>query len=283
MHNQIPGFNDHFWRHIWHKYLGRPYQLHIVDHGGDGPVVILLHGLASSSANWTELTPLLQRNYRCISIDLLGFGNSPKPQWCDYTMADHIRSIHATLNSLRLRQPFILIGHSLGSLLATRYARYHHRSVVRLALLSPPVYAPLDLIDDRLARQRTSLYLRAYRFIRTHPRITPENIMRLARILPQVKFIILNRPTWIPFTRSLEQCIENQTLIEDIAHVQTKVDIFYGVFDEVIVPYNIKQLASVQDVNLHPLPVNHTVGKRYATAVAHELLESLHFSNPSRQ
>ena len=263
-----PDFKDRF----WHKYLSRPYKLHVVDHGGTGPVIVLLHGLGSSSANWEALTPLLHGHYHCISIDLLGFGNSPKPQWCGYLMEDHLRSIHATLGSLRLNQSFILVGHSLGSLLATRYARDHRKSVNRLVLLSPPVYAPLDVIDQRLARQRTSLYLHAYRFIRTHRRITHENIIRLGRILPQMKFLIISRATWLPFVRSLEQCIENQTLINDITGVRAPVDIFYGIFDEVIVPYNIKQLTNIQVVTLHPLRVNHMVGKRYASAVAHSLL-----------
>jgi pimeloyl-ACP methyl ester carboxylesterase len=171
-------------------------------------------------------------------------------------------------------QSYILVGHSLGSLLATRYAREHRNKVNRLVLLSPPVYAPLHTIASRSARQMTSLYLRAYRFLRTNPRITPDSIIRLGQILPQMKFLTLNSATWIPFVRSLEQCIENQTLIDDIAGVRAPVDLFYGVFDEVIVPYNIKQLTKIHDVRLHPLRVNHAVGKRYATAVAKVLADT---------
>ncbi len=251
-----------------HKYLHRPYKLHTVDHGGDGPSIILLHGLASSSQNWRNLIPLLKPHYRCITIDLIGFGESPKPQWYDYTLEDHVHNVHAAIKNLDLEDSFILVGHSLGSLIATRYARIHQQHVNRLILLSPPVYMPLDLIDKRSARQRTSLYLRAYRFLRTHKRVTPENVLKMVKILPITKMLVLNRATWVPFIRSLEQCIENQTIIEDIAIVHAPVDIFYGRFDEVIVPYNIKQLAHFRDVHLHPLSVDHIVGKRYAKSVA---------------
>lgn len=264
---------DTFRELIIHKYLNRPYKLHTVDHGGHGPVIIFLHGLASSSANWDGLIPLLINDYRCISIELIGFGDSPKPQWYAYTIEDHLNNIHAAIKSLKLKDPFILVGHSLGSLLATRYACVHTRRIARLILLSPPVYAPLNDIASRTARQRTSLYLRAYRFIRTHPKVTPENIARLARILPQMKFLILNKATWVPFIRSLEQCIENQTLLADIRNVRAPIDIFYGIFDEVIVPYNIKQTAKIRDVTIHPLRVNHIIGTRYAAAVA-KLLRS---------
>jgi pimeloyl-ACP methyl ester carboxylesterase len=256
---------------FWHKYLRRPYKLHVYDHGGTGPVIVLLHGLASSSANWDPLIPLLKDSYRCISIDLVGFGDSPKPQWYEYTMEEHIRDIRYTVKRLRIQKPFTLVGHSLGGLIATRYARQLPHHIQRLVLLSPPVYAPIDSIASRRARQRTSMYLTAYRYLRTHPRATPDNILRLSRILPPMKFLTFNRATWLPFIRSLEQCIENQTIIQDIVDVQAPIDVFYGVFDEVVVPYNVKQLARIRAVTLHPLRVNHMVGKRYALAVSQVL------------
>lgn len=253
---------------IWYKYLGRPFVLHVQDHGGDGPPMILLHGLASSSANWTPLIPLLKENYRCITVDLVGFGDSPKPQWYSYTIDDHLRCIRGAIRRLHLHQPYTLLGHSLGSLLATRYAREYHDEISRLVLLSPPVYAPLGTIASRSARQRTSMYLKAYRFIRTHRRINADNFLKLSRIIPLMKFLVLDHDTWVPFTRSLEQCIENQTIIQDIAAVHAPTDIFYGIFDEVVIPYNVKQLAKIKEVALHPLKVNHMVGVRYAKAVA---------------
>ncbi len=268
--------NTNFKDKIWHKYLGRPYYLHVTDYGGDGPVIVFLHGLGSSSANWAKLIPLLQAHYRCISVDLIGFGESPKPTWYGYTMEEHLRSIHKTLDNMHLLQPYILVGHSLGSLLATRYASSYGQRISRLILLSPPVYAPLHTIENRSARNRTSMYLRAYKFLRTHPRATPENMQRLGRILPQLKSLQLNTETWDPFIRSLEQCIENQTLLIDIRNVTAPIDIFYGIFDEVIVPYNIRQLPNIRDITLYPLRVNHIIGKRYALAVAKILLRFNH-------
>jgi len=175
---------------------------------------------------------------------------------------------------MHLRSPFILVGHSLGSLLATRYARKHQKQVRRLILLSPPVYTPPDSIESRSARQRTSMYLKAYRFVRTNKKVTLENFIRLARIIPPMKFLVLNRATWIPMLRSLEQCIENQTIIEDIVEVKAPIDIFFGSLDEVVVPYNVRQLSSIRDVTLHPLRVNHAVTKRYAESVANVLLDN---------
>jgi pimeloyl-ACP methyl ester carboxylesterase len=268
-----------FRERVWHKWFGRPYTLHYIDHGGgkkskqNRPVIVLLHGLASSSANWDLLTPLLENTHHCISIDLLGFGESPKPQWSAYTIEDHMSSVHKTIRKLRLRRPFTIVGHSLGSLLATRYASLYPEQLERIVLLSPPVYPPLKSLESFPARVRTSMYLRAYAYLRNHPRVTPENIVRLTKFIPQLKFMVLNRPTWLPLVRSLENCIEQQTLVRDIRRVHMPIDVFFGKLDEVVVPYNVRQLSKIADVRLHPLNVNHAVGKRYSTAVAKVLAE----------
>jgi len=53
---------------------------------GRGPVVALLHGLASSSTTWAQVTPLLGRNAHVIAPDLLGHGDSGKPRSGDYSL-----------------------------------------------------------------------------------------------------------------------------------------------------------------------------------------------------
>lgn len=259
---------------IYHMWLKRPYKLHYIDHGGKGPVIILLHGIASSSANWDNLVPLINDKYRCITIDLLGFGASPKPQWSQYTMEDHIGALERTINSLRIGKRFTLAGHSLGSLLATRYASRHQSQVKRLLLLSPPAYAPLESIKNFAARQMTSFYLNAFEQLRSNKMVTPEAFNKLRQLLPPLKSVELNDETWTPFVRSLEQCIENQTLVDDIRNIQSETDVFFGVFDEVLVPYNVRQLSTISNVKLYPLSVQHAVGKRYARAVASVLVNA---------
>jgi len=251
---------------FWHKTLRRPYRLHVVDHGG-GPVIIMLHGLAASSEDWNLLVPLLAPRYRCITIDLIGFGKSPKPQWYGYTMSDHVSAIHHTIRRLGLREPFILAGHSLGSLLATHYTRRYPGEIERLLLLSPPIYAPLDVITNKAARLRNRLLLRLYRLLRTHPRATPENFARLSRLLPLPKSISAHPETWIPFTRTLEHCIEQQTMLDDIVQLRLPIDIFYGSRDQVIIAPTIEALAAQPGVTIHKLNAPHDLTPRYAQTV----------------
>jgi pimeloyl-ACP methyl ester carboxylesterase len=261
---------------LWHKYLRQPYRLHVVDHGGDGPVIILLHGIAASSDKWSNLVPLLAESFHCITIDLVGFGKSPKPQWYGYTMDDHVRCIHHTISKLRLKGPYILAGHSLGSLLASRYARLSPKTVSHLVLLSPPVYAPLDTITSKAARARNQLLLKIYAFLRTNPRMTLTNFKRLSYILPLPKSVWQYPDTRIPFIRSLERCIETQTISEDLVQCKMPIDLFYGSLDQVVVAYNIRQLKNVKGLSIHGIRgANHEIGKRYARLVAGFLIANL--------
>jgi pimeloyl-ACP methyl ester carboxylesterase len=260
---------------FWHQKLRRPYRLHSVTHGSiDKPVIVMLHGIAASSDDWSKLVPLLSEQYRCVTIDLLGFAKSPKPQWADYTMEDHVRSIAYTIKKLDINDPFTLIGHSLGSLLATRYARLHAKQVSHLMLLSPPVYPPLDTIQKRSAYYRTSWLMKLYRFLRTHPRMTPANMKKISYIAPLPSSITKDPETWLPFHRSLERCIEQQTIERDIAVIRAPIDIFYGTLDTLVVGTNVQTLVSSDDVHVHPFRGQHSISRGYAKLVSASLLRS---------
>lgn len=113
----------------------------ILDTGGDGAVIVLLHGFLASKNYWKQLQPeLVAAGYRVISIDLLGFGAAPKPKHIRYSYDDHIAHIYHTIAGCNLREPFTLVGHSMGALLAARYSSRYPDSVSELALINPPIY-----------------------------------------------------------------------------------------------------------------------------------------------
>lgn len=110
------------------------------DSSGDGEPIILLHGFLASSKYWNRLTPhLLKEGYRVITIDLLGFGNAPKPTTIRYSYDDHIAHIHSVIQSVGVTH-FTLVGHSMGALLASRYSIIHPENVRSLLLLHPPLF-----------------------------------------------------------------------------------------------------------------------------------------------
>jgi NAD+ synthase len=110
---------------------------HVVD--GDGPPVILIHGMSASVSDWSRLMPLLvSAGYQAIAVDLLGHGDSPKPDDPDLYTA---KAVYATLedwvDQLGLDQPFYLVGHSLGGYMSLTYALNHPDRVRAMVLINP--------------------------------------------------------------------------------------------------------------------------------------------------
>lgn len=109
---------------------------------GAGAPVILVHGLAASLNDWNELTPLLaQAGYHCYAVDLLGHGESGKPQNLDDFHIEYVFDHFSEwVHSLGLSQPPVLIGHSLGGYLSLEYAlRYPEHT--RALVLAAPFYS----------------------------------------------------------------------------------------------------------------------------------------------
>jgi pimeloyl-ACP methyl ester carboxylesterase len=105
---------------------------------GAGTPVILIHGLAASLHDWSDLTPeLAQRGYAAYVPDLLGHGDSPKLDARAYQMDWIFEHFINWMNSLRLTEPAILIGHSLGGHIALEYARRVSAWTRGLILVAP--------------------------------------------------------------------------------------------------------------------------------------------------
>lgn len=242
--------------------------LHIAADEGEGSVVVLLHGIASSASTFELVIPELRKHHRVIAIELLGFGGSPAPEDAEYTIDEHVAAIAATIHSLRLRQPFILVGHSLGSLLAARYAASHKREVARLVLASPPIYLRPEEIGDPLVRTHVSAYLAAYDFLRANKDFTISTAARVARLFQLGQTLSITEKNWTAFTLSLQQCIESQTTISDIAAVQCDVDVVVGTLDQFVAPGTLDIIGRMRHVTTHLVHANdHVVRRRLARVI----------------
>lgn len=120
-------------------------HIHYTKHG-EGKPVILIHGLAASSLDWSELIPAItSRGYRAIALDLLGHGDSAKPDELDDYQAEGLyRHLDDWLSELHLESPPILIGHSLGGYLSLLYALRNPDKVQGMVLIAP-FYSPRQL------------------------------------------------------------------------------------------------------------------------------------------
>jgi pimeloyl-ACP methyl ester carboxylesterase len=105
---------------------------------GEGAPVIMVHGLAASLHDWDFLLPeLAKAGYAGHALDLLGHGDSPKPDSRSYQMEWLNEHFEKWLDSLNLTWPAILIGHSLGGYLVLEYARRFPDRTRALILVDP--------------------------------------------------------------------------------------------------------------------------------------------------
>jgi len=103
----------------------------------DAPVVVLLHGKNFCAATWHETALSLQQaGMRVIAPDQVGFCKSSKPLNYDYSFEELANNTHALLASLKIRQATVM-GHSMGGMLATRYALKFPKEVTQLVMINP--------------------------------------------------------------------------------------------------------------------------------------------------
>jgi pimeloyl-ACP methyl ester carboxylesterase/CRP-like cAMP-binding protein len=108
----------------------------------NGPIAILVHGWSSSSFTWAPLLPLLSKRYRCIAIDLPGYGESPAPK-DPPTIAGYADVVAELIESFN-DQPVLLLRHSMGGQICATLALRHPMLVERLVLLNPALSGRLS-------------------------------------------------------------------------------------------------------------------------------------------
>jgi pimeloyl-ACP methyl ester carboxylesterase len=104
--------------------------------GGDPslPVLLLVHGLTSSSTTWEPVLPDLSRHAHVIAPDLLGHGGSDKPR-ADYSLGAFATSLRDLLEQLGHDRATV-VGHSFGGGVAMQFAHQHYEHCERLVLVS---------------------------------------------------------------------------------------------------------------------------------------------------
>jgi pimeloyl-ACP methyl ester carboxylesterase len=112
--------------------------------------IVFIAGLGGTTRYWASRVRPLEDRYRVVLVDLLGFGQSPKP-WKRYDVERQVHELHAALADFG---PVSLIGHSLGALITVAYAARHPEQVRNIALIGMPYFGS----------QRT-----AYRYMRRGP------------------------------------------------------------------------------------------------------------------
>jgi len=114
--------------------------MHYTRTGGSKPPLILLHGLTANGACWATLAHAMEGDYDVIMPDARGHGKSSVPDY-GYRYEDHANDVVGLIEALRLSLP-ILIGHSMGGMIAAVVASRNPELLRCLVLADPTFLSP---------------------------------------------------------------------------------------------------------------------------------------------
>lgn len=115
--------------------VARPWGRMRVWHGGDGVPLLAVHGLGGSGRYFQGLASRLDERFAIVAPDLAGFGASSKPEDQTYDRAFHLANLDAALEH---DGDVVVLGHSIGGVIAALWAGAHAERVRAVALLSTP-------------------------------------------------------------------------------------------------------------------------------------------------
>ncbi len=125
----------------------------------NGKTVLLLHGKNFTGAYWGEvMKKLLAQGYNVVAPDQIGFGESSLPENYQYSFQQLAKNTKELLDSLRIKK-VVVLGHSMGGMLATRFALMYPESVSQLILENPigledwKLMAPYTSVDDEYKKE----------------------------------------------------------------------------------------------------------------------------------
>ena len=113
---------------------------------GIGPAVILLHGSMASKNQWRPLMHDLAKDFRVVAMDLSGYGDTPYPvNPQEYSLEHESVLLQEVIDkTLGHREPYHLVGHSYGGVVALYHAYHHSSRICSLTTIEPMAYHLLE-------------------------------------------------------------------------------------------------------------------------------------------
>lgn len=227
-----------------HKTLRVPYTLrvrskHRVKNAHQ--TLVFLHGIGNSGESWRAVIKGLAHDpVNIVVVDLLGFGDSPRPLWAEYDCTLQARAVAQTLRRHRITGKVTIVGHSMGALVAIEYARRYKKRVAALVLCSPPLYSHTA---KKYLPKRDAQLRKLYNYAAS----SPEALIQMGMLAKKYGFVgsafELSQSTVDEYVAALRATIITQTSLDDIATLSLPITILYGTLDPFVVAGNVRKLA----------------------------------------
>lgn len=144
---------------------------------GEGPLVVLIHGIPEFWYSWRHQIEALSANYQVVAIDQRGFNESGKPQTKDgYRVERLVEDVAALIKHIG-REQAVIIGHDAGAWTAWHFAAQHPELTSRLVILSVPhPNAMREELAEHSAQHEASEYARKMQVEGARPMFRPWQI-----------------------------------------------------------------------------------------------------------
>ena len=247
---------------VWHKVLHVPIRLSkAIERRVENPelTVIFLHGISATSDTWRSTFRQLTKNpdlahVRLIALDLLGFGKSLHAGWLDYDYLDYEKALDVAIKRLHICTPIVLVGHSMGSLIAADYVVNYTpiQSIAQLILVSPPV-----LMSKELAELPDRAYTKTYSSLSKIAHDVPAAavVAGFMQRFTSFRSAYIKTPA---FAKSMEQIILNPKNYQTFTKIRIPATIIHGHFDPLVLGVNLRRAAKA---NSHYLTYRSVIGQ----------------------
>jgi pimeloyl-ACP methyl ester carboxylesterase len=161
-----------------HKIRVGPFEIYAEEEGEGSPTLVFIHYWGGSRRTWSEVMARLSKRFRCIAVDLRGWGKSDRGA-DNYSLFAQADDIEGVIGALTVKD-FVLVGHSMGGKIAQILAGRRPAGLRAVVLVAPAPPTPLRVPDA----QKQSM-LASY--------TTPEGIGDALKIIAQRPLTIAQR------------------------------------------------------------------------------------------
>ena len=203
--------------------------------------VVCVHGIADDSSRFVKPLEYLEgttslKDIRFVCFDLLGSGKSTKSEKLNYDFKEQLEALLNAIEALKVKTPLVLMGHSMGCLISSRFADTHKSMVKELILISPPVFRPEEFDSPKMAAGKEGF--------------------RQLMILKDSKY-----KTDRAFNNELEKIVFNKNNYNVYTRLTKPTTIIYGLADKIIANYNIPGLVKANPkISAIKTPGTHGIG-----------------------